>query len=292
MPKLTNVAASAWQHVLLFGPPKSGKTRVAGELAEHGYNLVWFDFESGYNTLRQLSTAAQERINIIPVPDSPQFPVGIETALKVVRNPGTNITDGAPKYHAICVEHGKVDCPLCKKDGKPTEQVNMYLSAPDTIYVFDSMTQIVNSYIAHIMKQKGEDYKFEWDDWGNLGKVMDRFLSFVQTMPAHVIVISHETEVEMEDGKLKLVATAGTRNFSRNSAKYFDHVVYSEVKNRKHIAASSTTYSNNILTGSRLNVSTESGEQPTLLDIFKGKVGTAQAPASLVKNLTAAVKKP
>jgi hypothetical protein len=161
----------------------------------------------------------------------------------------------------------------------------MYAPKPKHIYVFDSITQLVNSAINNIKKGKGEDYKFEWDDWGNLGVLMDRFLSHIQTMPAHVICISHETEVEMEDGKMKLVATAGTRNFSRNSAKYFDHVVYAEVKNKSHVAGSSTTYSNNILTGSRLSVSTESEKQPTLLNIFLGKVGSAQAQPAVIKNL-------
>ena len=123
-----------------------------------------------------------------------------------------------------------------------------------------------------------EDYKLTYDDWGNLGKLMDTFLSHVQQAPFNIICISHETEVEMEDGKNKLVPTAGTRNFSRNTAKYFDEVIYCEVKNKKHIAASSSTYSNNILTGSRTGFSIETQPNASLNQIFRAsKSGISQA---------------
>ena len=88
----------------------------------------------------------------------------------------------------------------------------------------------------------------------------------------------------MEDGKDKLVPTAGTRNFSRNAAKYFDEVIYCEVKNKKHIAGSSTLYNGNILTGSRTGSVLESQAEPSLIPIFKGEVKptnqAAQTPAS------------
>ena len=102
----------------------------------------------------------------------------------------------------------------------------------------------------------------------HLGKLMDTFLSHVQNAPFNVVCISHETETEMEDGKVKLVPTAGTRNFSRNTARYFGEVIYCEVKNGKHIAASSTTYSNKVLTGSRSGISLENAPEASLLRIF------------------------
>ena len=82
-------------------------------------------------------------------------------------------------------------------------------------------------------------------------------LSEIQNAPYNVICITHEVSTELEDGKEKLVPVAGTRNFSRNTAKYFDTVIYCEIKNGKHIAASKSTYANNILTGDRLGVEVE-----------------------------------
>jgi hypothetical protein len=136
--------------------------------------------------------------------------------------------------------------------------------------VVDSLTQLTNSAIAHITKHQPDDYKLNYDDWANLGKLMDTFLSQVQQARYNIVCISHETEVEMEDGKQKLVPTAGTARFSRNTAKYFDEVIYCEIKNRKHIAASSTTYSGNILTGSRTGNVMETATEPSLVPIFKG----------------------
>lgn len=292
MPKLSQLTAIPWQHVLLFGPPKSGKTTVAGELAKHGFDLVWFDLEKGSTTLRQLNKEEQDRIDIVAVPDSPMFPIAIETCLKVIKPPPIDPVTKLPGVWKICTEHGKVACPTCMPKTDATyDTVNLYARQEKTIYVFDSITQLVNSAINNIRKGKPDDYKFEWDDWGALGIVMERFFSYVQNLPGHIVCISHETEVEMEDGKLKLVATAGTRNFSRNSAKYFDHVVYSEVKNKTHVAASSTTYANNILTGSRLAIATELAATPSLIDIFTGKIGSAQAQPAVIKNLIAQVKK-
>jgi len=161
--------------------------------------------------------------------------------------------------------------------------------------VFDSLTQLTNSAIAHITKTQPEDYKLNYDDWGNLGKLMDTFLSHVQQAPFHIVCISHETEVEMEDGKNKLVPTAGTRNFSRNTAKYFDEVCYCEVKNRKHVVGSSTIYSGNILTGSRSGSSLESAANPSLIPIFTGEKVvinpmTAETPATKAVDTLAAMR--
>ena len=260
--KLSDKEASAIHHVLLFGPPKSGKTQLAGTLAA-SKNLIWFDLENGHETLFQLPPEAQERITIVSLPDTRSFPVAIETCLKVIK--GGQV--------AICEAHGKVDCPLCKKDSKAFQTVHLSALPLSSIAVFDSLTQLTNSAIAHITKGQPEDYKLAYDDWGNLGKLLDTFLSHVQQAGFHVVCISHETEAEMEDGKNKLVPTAGTRNFSRNTAKYFDEVIYCEVKNRKHVAASSTIYSGNILTGSRAGAVLESEAKPSLIPIFQGTVG-------------------
>lgn len=260
--KLSQKTASKSHRVLLFGPPKSGKTQLAGELSR-AFNLIWFDLENGVDTLLKLPLEQQERIEVISLPDTRSFPVAIETCLKAIKG-------GRGK---ICEQHGKWNCMACSKDPAATPSVEICLSELplDTIVVFDSLTQLTNSAIAHITKAQPEDYKLEYDDWANLGKLMDVFLSHVQQAGFHVVCISHETEVKMEDGKDKLVPTAGTRNFSRNTAKYFDEVVYCEVKNKKHAVGSSTTYSGNILTGSRSGTSLESATSASLVPIFTGE---------------------
>lgn len=262
--KLSERKANQYHHILLFGPPKSGKTKLAGDLASD-YNLIWFDLENGVDTLKQLPVEQQARVDVITLPDTRSYPIAIETMLKVIK--GAKVE--------ICEEHGKVGCPVCKKAGGAFVSLELNNLPEDTVVVVDSLTQLTNSAIANITRDKPDDYKLDYDDWGNLGKLMDMFLSHVQNAPCKIVCISHETEVEMVDGKNKIVATAGTRNFSRNSAKYFSEVVYMEVKNGKHRAGSSTSYANNILTGSRSGAVLEKAEKPSLVPIFKGEVVAA-----------------
>jgi AAA domain len=259
--KLSKKTASKSHRVLLFGPPKSGKTELAGNVAEN-FDVILVDIENGSDTLLKLPEEWKERIEVISIPDTRSYPMGIETCLKLVKGGKVN----------VCEAHGKVSCAICKAKGFVTQDFEFNTLPLTTIVIWDSLTQLTNSAIAHITKNQPDDYKMQHDDWGNLGKLMDMFLSHIQNAPYNTICISHETEVEMEDGKNKLVPTAGTRNFSRNTAKYFDEVVYCEVKNKKHVAASSTTYANNILTGSRSGRVIENSGKASLIPIFKGEL--------------------
>lgn len=263
--KLSQMKVDKTKRILVYGPPKSGKTEFVGKVAE-AKKVIWFDLENGHDTLFKLPVEWQERIEVIAIPDTRGYPIAIETCLKVIK--------GDPVE--ICDEHGKVSCPQCWefkekkwKAGKSGTRVCLKELDNDTIVVFDSLTQLTNSAIANITRTKPDDYKLTYDDWGNLGKVLDTFLSYVQNARYNVVCISHENAVEMQDGKEKLVPTAGTRNFSRNSAKYFGEVIYCEVVNKKHKFASSTLYKNNVLTGSRAGKSLESGDDARLLDLWE-----------------------
>ena len=259
--KLTSVTRTANQTVLVYGPPKTGKTELVGKLALH-FNLLWFDMENGSATLFKLPPEAQARVELVSLPDTRSYPIAIETCLKVIK--GANCK--------ICSLHGKVGCQLCSKANVPeSDYVEVCLSklGPDTIVVFDSLTQLTNSAISHITKGQPEDYKMTYDDFGHLGKLMDIFLSHAQAAPCNLICISHEQEVEMEDGKAKIVPVAGTRNFSRNTAKYFGHVVYCRMAANKHSFSSSTTAVLNTVAGSRLDVAVEKMAEASLLSIFQ-----------------------
>lgn len=289
MAKLSTKEASKTHRCIVYGAPKSGKTQLAGELAEF-YNLIWVDTENGHETLFKFPKSWKEKIELINIPDTRAYPIAIETCLKLIKGPVS-----------ICDEHGKDGCMLCKKDNKSFVSVNLPAIGEDTIVVFDSLTQITNSAIANITKKEADDYKLNYDDWSHLGKLLDIFLSALQQAKYNVIVISHETEAETEGGKKTLVPVGGTRNFSRNVAKYFDHVIYCERKNKKHVFASSTQYATNILTGSRTDIVLEGADTPSLLAIFKpeifaerNKVGViegAVVKSSSTKDILARLKK-
>lgn len=244
MPKLSSVSLRKAIHMILFGPPKAGKTELVGELAEHGLHLYFFDFENGSLTLsRSINKENQNNVDLYKIPDTKDFPIAIETALKVIKT---------GKYE-ICDIHGKISCALCKKNNTEFSIFDNTALGEKDVVVFDSLTQLSNSAMNHIGKDNkdGDLWKPEWSDYRKQGSMLDRFLSTIQNAPWNCIVISHESTVEMADGREKIIPIAGTRNFSRNTAKYFDEVVYCEVQNRQHKASSSTTYSLDVLTGSR-----------------------------------------
>jgi hypothetical protein len=254
--KLSQAKHTSVHRVCLYGPPKGGKTLLAGKLAEH-YNVLWFDLENGHNTLFELPMEYQERIELVHIPDSKEFPIAVETMLKVVSG----------KKVKICEEHGKVSCPMCIS--KANTEVELNALDGSWVVVIDSGTQFTNSAMAHILKGQPDTYKPEFSDWGNLKVLCDRLGSQLQVAPYNLVFITHEEEVELEDKTTKIVPVLGSSKTSRNTAKYFDHVVYCGVRNKKHIVGSSTTYAMSLMTGSRNNVKLEDSKtEPSLLEIF------------------------
>ena len=260
--KLNELTRPTARHILVFGAPKiGGKTRLVGELSRV-YKLKWFDLENGRTTLYQLPLEAQQNIDMFVIPDTKEYPIAAETITVVLKGLKTR----------ICNTHGKVSCAICIKNN-PSDFSEICLNEmkEDEILVIDSMTQLSNSIMSHIGRGKDDLWKPEWEHYRTQGAMLDRILSTIQNAPYHCIVITHEQSVPLEDGKERLVPVAGTTNFARNTAKYFDEVIYAEVKNRRHICASSTTYSPVILTGSRTGVELEKENSPSLLSIFTGE---------------------
>lgn len=259
--KLSSYKPAATKRILVYGAPKTGKTVLAGKLAEAGFNLKWLDLENGVaSLLSNVDPKFHDNIELFKIPDTKAVPIAAETVLKVF--------SGAKCV--ICEQHGKVNCPLCKSTGTLLD-VNA-LTASD-ILVVDSATQLTNSVMSHISRNKPDDYKPDWEDWRMQGALLDKIFSMMQQATYNVIIISHESLVEMEDKKMKIVPVAGSSNFSKTFAKYFDEVVYCELVNKSHRFGSSTGYAMNVLSGSRSNISTEKMDKPSLLPFFENLKG-------------------
>lgn len=257
MKSLDQTVASFTNRVLVYGPPKAGKTKLYGGLAKK-YKLLVIDLENGNKTLRSLPLEYQKNIFVLSLPDTRVYPIAAETCLAMIK--GAKGT--------VCEDHSKWNCLVCKKNARPSEEIELNALGQDWIVCFDSLTQLSNSIMAHLTRTKDDLYKPEWEDYRNQGALLDKFLSQVQQAPFNCCCVTHETETKMEDGKAKLVPIAGTTNFSRNTAKYFDDVVYCNVVNKKHGFASSSTWSNQVLTGSRGSINIEDQEEPSLLPFF------------------------
>lgn len=250
------------QHVMLFGDPKSGKSTMVSELTRHGYKLLWLAFDRGHGVIFKLPPELLDSIELIIVQDTAENPLAIETANVVMTGLAVN----------LCDAHGAKDCQKCRLKKLPFTNVCVNDLGPEWIVFLDHMSQIADSATARVTKGKAEDYKLDYDDWRTQGNWMKKLLTNIQACDHHVICAAHVLEAENDEGKKKLVPEVGTRNFSVNSTKYFDHVVYCRVDNLKHRFGSSTTWMNNVLTGSRTDVAIEGMEIASLLPIFEGKI--------------------
>lgn len=263
--KLDTYIPSVARKILVYGAPKTGKTDLVGQLAAT-HKLWWFDLEDGIKTLLSSPRVKKEHlknIELFKLPDTQTFPVAIETLLRVIKG-GSN---------KICHAHGVVNCVKCKL--LPEDQhsvIDVGTFGITDILVIDSGSQLSASAMNYIQREliakDNYDKKPDWDDYSKQGRILDRIFSILQQAPFNVVTISHELLVEMEDGKKKLVPIGGTSQFSKTFAKYFDDVIYCEVVNKKHKAASSTTYSGNIVLGSRTGKELEKAETPSLLPLF------------------------
>lgn len=251
------------QHVMLFGDPKSGKSTLVAELANHGYKLLWVAFDRGYGVIYKLPQEVYDNnIELIKVTDTTESPTAIATANYIMTGLAVN----------LCDEHGIKDCQKCRLKKLAFTNVCVSDLGPEWIIVLDHMSQVADSAVALVTKGKPEEYKLDYDDWRTQGNWMKKIFTNIQACDHHVICLAHVLEAENDEGKKKLVPEVGTRNFSVNSTKYFDHVVYCRVDNLKHRFGSSTTWMNNILTGSRTDVAIEHMAEASLLPIFHGLI--------------------
>lgn len=253
--------------VLVYGPPKSGKTALVGQLAKAGFILHWVDLERGIKTLLQESILPPEfrkNIRIINVPDNKDLPIGIDVVRKIFKG----------GKHRFCFAHGAAACPICSKTPglKWSEEVEIASFTEKDILVIDSWSQLADSAInkaTFLETRKDIEYKCTFNDWAVQGNLLREIASKIQTANINVVVISHEIDIEKDEKKSQFVPIGGTRNFSATFGKYFDEVIFTQRANKKHSAYSSTLWDNIHLTGGRSGVKLEDGNSVTLADVFK-----------------------
>ena len=254
--------------VMIYGPPKSGKTAMVGSLAAQGFKLWWFDFENGVKTLmnpEMLAPEFRKNVSLFNIPDHRAMPIAIDVLRKLFKG-------GA---HKFCYSHGVANCPICAKTtgAKWSEQIDLSLFGDKDVLVLDSWSQVASSALNKVTLkawQGDPEYKCTFNDFGMQGMYLTEVLSKIQVANINICVISHEVDVEKDESKERIVPVGGTRNFSSTIAKYFDEVIYAYVRNKKHAAASSTSWDNIHLTGGRSGVKMEDPIKPVqLADIFR-----------------------
>lgn len=248
------------QKVLVYGPPKTGKTELVARLVEAGYNLIWFDVESGYQTIKtRIDKKYWPQIELIRIPDTRENAVGYTTVARAF----------TMKPISICIAHGAVSCVFCTKDKKPFDSINLAGLDTNTVVAIDSLTQISASLFNKATANVSDLVNgVEFKHYAALGQGLDALLTAIQQAPFHVAVISHQNNKENPDKSKVIVPAGGTQNFSDKVPKYFDHIVYTTLYNGKFKQASSAGFNVRIMAGSRSDLAMESGKC-RLADLFK-----------------------
>lgn len=265
------------RHTCVFGVPQTGKSSLVSHLARAGFNLLWISLDNHHmDIIGKLTREERERVEIIAIADTKDYPIAALTCMKLITG----------KPFQVCDEHGQIDCSTCRsfKEQKKWTRVELSKTPLNTIVVFDHISQLADSCMNFVIlkairdgdkdatgakEQDPDAFKPGFDQYRYQGTLMNKFLTNIQQAPYNVACIAHVCETEMDDGRKLYVPLIGTIPFSRNSAKYFDDIIYCEVGNRKHKFGSATTYALSILTGSKKDIKIELQEQPTLLPFFE-----------------------
>lgn len=250
--------------VLMYGPPKTGKTRLAGTAARIAEleKIYWIDIENGVQTLLNMGLTDEElaKIVLIRIADTRDNPIAIETILKT-------FTSKTPLN--ICELHGRIDCAECRKAGSSFFSWHLGQCTHNDLVVLDSGSQLGDSALAAACLGKPGMYKPTFDEYGMVNKWLGDVCSVIQQCAnTNFVVLTHEIALEDDEGKDKIFPLMGSKQFSMRCSKFFGTVVYVHKKMNKHVAGSSSVYRSDVLTGSRIAVALEQSKDPSMRDIL------------------------
>lgn len=271
MPSLAETSIDETDHVITYGEPGTGKTTLAGLLAEF-YYILWLDGDKGLTALKHnLHPELLKRIIPVKVLDNSSTPNFCMTMMRVITG----------KPVKLCLGHGIAECPICIAGQKQFITVELGKLPKNWVAVMDSHTQFYVSvmafaYYKRTNKNIGGDtddaYKGDHDYWAICRNMVEKYGNYLKDLPCKYVSISHESLEEMENNLKKLVPVGGSSNANRNYAKYFGTEVNAKIVNGKHVFYSSTTATPGVQTKSRANVALELKAVPSLLHVFNADI--------------------
>lgn len=258
----TNQTLELPQIALVYGQPMSGKTSWVSLFAE-SYRLHWIDldgkFQSMYNHLDQ---AYWGNIEVYRVTSQPGKPHAANTVSRILKS--TSLIK-------ICDAHGEVSCQVCTKSSASFTTFDPTTLTTKDIIVVDNLTTLSESILErHIgFTDEWNFRKPEYSDIAKWRMTLSTFFTYAKSRGCHVIFISHEEEMEQEDGTHKLTPVGATRAFATTMAGKFHHVLHTKFANGKFQITSLAAKDMNAQVGSVSGL--EVKDKDSLLKLFKGK---------------------
>lgn len=268
--------------VLIYGPPKTGKTLLTSTVAAIPSikKVIWFDTEQGISTLFSPASklTAQEKAKIVPIlfQDTRDNPLAAETLLKT-------LTSSTPTH--IEQETGKF------KKFKTDQTISLYYGdlTASTAVVFDTISQVGDSVFN--LQLKFNSFKDNRKYWGLFYQDMNAIMSCIQSSKAINILTAQEQIKEgtkAEEGKTrtiqksanqsktsaimvqddKLIPVCGSMAYSLKIGKYVGSLIRLYIENKERSYLSSPTLMANVLAGSRLDIDLSQIPNPTMADIL------------------------
>lgn len=268
------------RHTILYGDGGTGKTTLAGALAEK-FKLTWLSLDSGHAVLKKLPREWQANIEIIVLPDTVDRAIAGVTVKELFNY----------KPVRICYAHGEMNCNSCLIKSKGFDTVDLSTFGQDRILVIDHISRISDSIMAHVTRKQRERllaqdplsyYKPQLDDYGSLSFNIGDLIKKIEVSPINILCLaqSQEQPTEVVGGKgTQLCPKVGSSEYGRNVANHFDNQIFASVEMMKHKFGSMSTYSIYCKTKSRDDIAIEKMEVPSLIpfyDIAQHKLPTAE----------------
>lgn len=282
--------SQAGRTTLVWGPPRTGKTRWAATIAKAPQikKVFFFDFENGYETIiyakdkdgnPYFTEAELAKIQVIRVVDLPDIPRAINTAEAVFRYKQRTIRLDGETGTYKGKEKTALDTDIVIE---PSDW------GPQTAFVLDTIGQIGISALnqAIIDRPDAKDNRLWYMAATNQ---LNNFFTTVQACPAYVIACTHVLEKEIvlatdrsgNPTKIKtdLYPLCLSRNYSMNVGKYFGSIIYRYIELNKFAHLSSPIKKSGIQAGTRTGVDVSTDVDMTLPQVLKLMQAEVEAKA-------------
>lgn len=260
--KATDYAILQPQHSLIYGEPKTKKSRLVMQLAEAGFKLKYFCIDGGI-PIKGQTKETLDNVEVFILRDTSTFQVGIKTIRRVIK--------GDELF--LCDFHGNIDCKNCKLADQPFSRVCLNEMQLDEIFVLDHLTALSNSALNTVWDgNKYAESSIPADDttsfniWRQQGWLTADVLKRAENAPFNTAFICQEALAKMEDGATKIIPQAGTDNFSRTIPGYFHHIIHCDRQNGEFKFTS--IKNNQAIVGSRDNIAIEDMKVPSLVPFY------------------------